>query len=219
LAAHGLIVFAFDFSDVVERAEMHRHEFAGDGVVHFLLADAQHPPFDAGFFDLVYSDGVVHLTAQPKLAFSELARVLKPGGMLFVSVSRKDRTLPYRLHRLASEAFRRIALRLPIRVGRWMGLAVASVLTLADSIRWIPAGSPRGERVSVSQRAFALWHSSVLAHHEFLESEELQSWFRGCGLTGVEDCTIPELGRTGCAARGTLLPSNAPEQPACRPHD
>lgn len=219
LAAQGLTVFAFDYSDVVERAEYHRREFAGDGVVHFLLADAQHPPFDSGFFDLVYSDGVIHLTAQPKRAFSEMVRVLKPGGMLMVSVSRQDRTRLYRWHRYVSETFRRIALRLPIRVGRWVGLAAASALTAAGSMRRVLSGTPQGPRVSISQRAFALWHSAVLPHHSFLESDELQSWFRNCGLTGVEDCTIPELGRTGCAARGTLLAASTPEQPSCHAHD
>ncbi len=206
LASEGLQVIAFDYSDVVERAEKHRREFAGDGTVHFLLADVQHPPFAPSIFDLVYSDGVIHFTAQPRLAFSELVRVLKPGGTMVVSVSRRDRTPLYRWHQFASETFRAVALRSPIRFGRWVGFGAATLLNLAGALRRLLSGAPPGPRVSISQRAFGLWHSSVVAHHHFLESEELQSWFRSSGLAGVEDCTIAELGRTGCAARGTLLP-------------
>lgn len=41
---------------------------------------------DTNSFDFVYSQGVIHHTPDSKKAFSELARVTKPGGMLYINV-------------------------------------------------------------------------------------------------------------------------------------
>ena len=43
-------------------------------------------PFPDKYFDYVVSSGVIHHTPDPKKAFGELTRVLKPGGKLFLSV-------------------------------------------------------------------------------------------------------------------------------------
>ena len=42
--------------------------------------DAETLPFDDGFFDLVYSWGVIHHSAQPERILGEIHRVLRPGG-------------------------------------------------------------------------------------------------------------------------------------------
>lgn len=51
-----------------------------------LQADAERLPFPDASFDLVYSWGVLHHTARPERAFSELYRVLRPGGRARVMV-------------------------------------------------------------------------------------------------------------------------------------
>lgn len=43
-------------------------------------------PFPDGSFDIVYSNNVLEHTADPAKVLSEAARVLRPGGMLFVEV-------------------------------------------------------------------------------------------------------------------------------------
>jgi SAM-dependent methyltransferase len=48
-------------------------------------------PFEAGSFDLVFSDNVLEHLDEPERVFSEIARVLKPGGRLLVKT-------PNRLH-------------------------------------------------------------------------------------------------------------------------
>lgn len=75
-------------------------------------------PFENEAFDFVYCNGVIHHTTDPEKAFSELARVLKKGGMLFLSVYGKGlsgrmisaaRTLnpiPYRYFPLKSTMWR-----------------------------------------------------------------------------------------------------------------
>jgi SAM-dependent methyltransferase len=47
-----------------------------------LQADAEQLPFPDQSFDIVYAYGVLHHTANPRRAFSEARRVLKPGGVL-----------------------------------------------------------------------------------------------------------------------------------------
>lgn len=42
--------------------------------------DAETLPFDDGFFDLVYSWGVIHHSAHPDRILAEIRRVLRPGG-------------------------------------------------------------------------------------------------------------------------------------------
>ena len=43
-------------------------------------------PFEDNYFDFVVSTGVIHHTPNPRAAFSELARVLKPNGRMFLAV-------------------------------------------------------------------------------------------------------------------------------------
>ena len=43
-------------------------------------------PMPDGVFDAVVSDGVIHHTPDPRRAFRENARVLKPGGHLYLGV-------------------------------------------------------------------------------------------------------------------------------------
>lgn len=48
--------------------------------------DAEHLGFSDGLFDHVFTWGVLHHTAQPEIAFAEMARVIKPGGSGLVMV-------------------------------------------------------------------------------------------------------------------------------------
>jgi len=50
------------------------------------LASVLEMPFPDGAFDFVHCDGVLHHTTDPRKGFSELVRVLKPGGRLVVAV-------------------------------------------------------------------------------------------------------------------------------------
>jgi SAM-dependent methyltransferase len=47
---------------------------------HLQRVDAERLPFDDGFFDLVYSWGVIHHSEHPERIIAEIARVLRPGG-------------------------------------------------------------------------------------------------------------------------------------------
>ncbi len=54
-----------------------------------IWANNLHIPIESNSFDLVISTGVIHHTPDPKKAFEECVRVLKPGGRLYLKVYNK----------------------------------------------------------------------------------------------------------------------------------
>ena len=69
--------------------------------VHFVQMNLFRPAFRPGSFDLVLSNGVLHHTADPALAFRTLSRLVRPGGYILVG-------LYHRYGRLITDARRRI---------------------------------------------------------------------------------------------------------------
>ncbi|MGH2686591.1 MAG: class I SAM-dependent methyltransferase [Actinomycetota bacterium] len=53
--------------------------------VHTRIADAERLPYDDGEFDLVVGHAFLHHIPEPEAALAEMARVLRPGGTLFVA--------------------------------------------------------------------------------------------------------------------------------------
>ncbi len=64
-------------------------------------------PFADAIADVTISAGVIHHTPDPRLAFSELCRVTRPGGIIHVAVYQIG-SLYHRLYRLASRPCRSI---------------------------------------------------------------------------------------------------------------
>lgn len=81
--ALGADVIAFDLSDAVLRliptARRNRH-------LHLVQGDLLKPPFKPGVFDIVYSQGVIHHTADTRKAFDSLSTLVKVSGLLSVWV-------------------------------------------------------------------------------------------------------------------------------------
>jgi len=84
-AKAGSIVTDLDLSS--GHLNLAKENFALRGLPgEFVLHDAERLPFDAGTFDLVYSNGVLHHTPNTAHVVSEIFRVLKPGGRVIVMV-------------------------------------------------------------------------------------------------------------------------------------
>ncbi len=67
--------------EMLAKAQAAAHE-AGATNVSFLEADAERLPFDDASFDVVISNGVIDLIPDKDAVFSELFRVLRPGGRI-----------------------------------------------------------------------------------------------------------------------------------------
>ena len=72
----------------IERAKKHLRFYGFDLDVR--VGDAEHLHFESGIFDVVYSNGVLHHVPDIGLALAEAARVLRPGGDLFLIVYNKN---------------------------------------------------------------------------------------------------------------------------------
>jgi ubiquinone/menaquinone biosynthesis C-methylase UbiE len=76
------MVVGIDMTDeMLERARAGANE-AGFGHVRFEKADINRLPIDPESVDVVISNGVFNLTPDKEALFTELYRVLKPGGRL-----------------------------------------------------------------------------------------------------------------------------------------
>jgi arsenite methyltransferase len=60
-------------------------EELGTGNVEFVQSEAEHLPFEDESFDVVISNGVIDLIPDKDAVFSELFRVLRPGGRIQVA--------------------------------------------------------------------------------------------------------------------------------------
>ncbi|HEV7991854.1 MAG TPA: methyltransferase domain-containing protein [Gemmatimonadaceae bacterium] len=56
---------------------------------HFLQMNLFRPCFRPGAFDVVISNGVIHHTSDPYLAYQTLAKLVKPGGYLIIGLYHK----------------------------------------------------------------------------------------------------------------------------------
>jgi arsenite methyltransferase len=62
--------------------------------LEFREASIEDLPYESSFFDIVISNGVLNLVPDKKAAFGELARVLKPDGILAVADLLVKETIP-----------------------------------------------------------------------------------------------------------------------------
>jgi SAM-dependent methyltransferase len=146
-----------------------------------VAADNLHLPLRSGCADLVISNGVIMVTPDARASFRELARVLRPGGTLVVSVYDR-RSWYYPVYRFGSPVVRRLR--------EWIGDAglrltlfplwhLGVLLLLAAALRrplWLPLGV-----------SWNLFHDQLTTPHcTFHTAPELETWARAEGLSVEE---------------------------------
>jgi ubiquinone/menaquinone biosynthesis C-methylase UbiE len=90
----GLLVHAVDLSaEMLKIAARHVVRAGLSARITLHRADGKVLPFPAGRFDMVMSNSLVHHLPEPRLFFSEVARIIRPGGAVFVrDLRRPDST-------------------------------------------------------------------------------------------------------------------------------
>lgn len=84
----------FDISpDMHALAQRNAQEYGLDTRVKYHLGNCDHLPFESNTFDAVFTNGSLHEWANPKDAFDEIWRVLKPGRRYFISDVRRDMSI------------------------------------------------------------------------------------------------------------------------------
>jgi ubiquinone/menaquinone biosynthesis C-methylase UbiE len=132
--------------------------FGADPHTHFEVMNAEALGFEAGFFDAAICIGVIDRVPQPERAIAEMARVLKPNGVLIVSFP--NLVSPYALWRShvfypAVGVLKRIG---AASTGREKSPNICSAAQL-----WSPGGARRAmERLVGPVRATAYFNYQVL---------------------------------------------------------
>jgi len=75
--------------DISTSVDVARRQLPSGPSRDLVQADILHLPFEAGSFDLVLSDGVLHHTPSTRDALASVARLLRPGGEILFYVYRK----------------------------------------------------------------------------------------------------------------------------------
>jgi SAM-dependent methyltransferase len=191
LAPHVRALVAFDAAESVSVAA---RNLAGADHAAVLRADLFDPPFEPNSFELVVCIGVLHYVDDPADGFRRVARLLRPGGLLLLSVYSRPENQGVRAAALAAaRAVRRVTVRLPRPLLRALSAPLAAALYLGfvlpgrigarlgvERLRRLPLQTYRGRPLR------SLWmdtHNRLSApfEHRF-DRTEIEAWLADAGL-------------------------------------
>ena len=184
LGTQGARVIAADLSSAVAKA----YELCASlHNVLVLQADLLDLPLAERAFDLVYSIGVLHHTPDPRRAFHEIARRVKPGGRLAVWLYRRN-TSP---QEWLNSGLRALTTRLPARVLEPLcaGLGGAgSIPVLNRTLNKIANFSSHPDWTLRVCDNFDWYAPRYQSHHSL---DELKRWFADEGFSDIVELPPP----------------------------
>ncbi|MBI3551215.1 MAG: methyltransferase domain-containing protein [Elusimicrobia bacterium] len=198
----GAEVVALDLSESLRRLAAVAPDYPK---LHVVQGDLLRPPFKKFLFDIAYSQGVLHHTADTRKAFKAVSALVKPGGYLSVWVYgkagkfsefstnplREDRGWVKRRRRLAwlvvalrhwvSDLVRFFTTRLPLRLTYALCWPLAA-LGAVPLLRYLTFSVHADFKVRVIENFD--WISPPFQHHH--TKEELGAWFEAAGFTPLK---------------------------------
>ncbi len=187
VGSHGARVLGVDLSAAVEKAAA---LCAGLPDVAIVQADLLSLPIAEGAFDLVYSIGVLHHTPDPRSAFAQIARRVKPGGRLAVWLYRRN-TAP---QEWLNAGLRAITTRLPVRVLEPLcaGLGILGGIPILNrTFNKIANFSNHSDWTLRVCDNFDWYAPQFQSHHT---SEELARWFAEEGFIDIVELPPAKAG-------------------------
>ncbi|MBI2524698.1 MAG: methyltransferase domain-containing protein [Candidatus Rokubacteria bacterium] len=162
--------------------------------VSVLQADLLRAPFAPGTFDIVWSEGVIVCTADPREAFGSLASLVKPGGTLYVWVYPSERLSVYqRMRDLLVAPYR---LPRPVLLYLCYLLAVPIYLLARPYAAWQRRrGVPVDAKPSIGSVAFSLFDNLSPRYQSRHTTAEVRGWFEAFGFADVKQTGL--IGMTG----------------------
>jgi SAM-dependent methyltransferase len=188
VGSHGARVIGVDLSSAVEKAAALCAELSDVQVVQADLLDL---PISDASFDLVYSIGVLHHTPDPRAAFAQVARKVKPGGRLAVWLYRKNTML----QEWVNGGLRSVSTRLPTRALEplCVGMGVmGSIPILNRTLNKLFNFSSHPDWTLRVCDNFDWYAPRYQSHHT---AEELKTWFRGEGFDDLTELAPAKTGR------------------------
>jgi SAM-dependent methyltransferase len=188
LGRHGAHVVGVDLSSAVDKAASLCAELPN---VTILQADLGKLPLAEQVFDLVFSIGVLHHGPDPRGAFAQIARRVRPGGRLAVWLYRRNT----RVQEGVNSALRAVTTRVPSRPLEWAcaGLGVlGSVPILNRTLNKVANFSNHPDWTLRVCDNFDWYAPPYQSHHTI---EELIGWFRAEGFTDIVELTPAKQGR------------------------
>jgi len=82
--------------DMLQIAGRNAAAYGLAGRVEYVHSNGDQIPFEDGFFDAAFSNGSLHEWEHPVSIFNEMARVVKPGGRVFIADLKRDMAAPLR---------------------------------------------------------------------------------------------------------------------------
>ncbi len=90
IAERGALYYGVDLTEESVRRVKERFKLFEKNWEEISVADARKLPYESGFFDVVYTHGVIHHSPKIRAIVSEIYRVLKPGGKAIAMVYHKN---------------------------------------------------------------------------------------------------------------------------------